>query len=287
MNPAPHYAKASTMDSKQIPEYSAIDCGGYVLTVHQPSAGPPHPPLVTPRCPTIGMVMLRYALDRAHWPSEPAEYPEQISALAELCRWITYRGVAALRLLARGEDPRRPLHDLLSVDPFSYTDDEVSEATEAGNPLLPPPDLAMLQSALPDLARPVLVHLADRVHAVLSNNGALVHDLAATAAAHAVHRASTAPWGLVTKPAEVARVAAALACTWYTVPELRVPLACAWAVTLLLTEWAADSMDVDAGLIPAVGLRRYGGDYPEVAEPVPDWARGLLDSHQDIEVWRG
>lgn len=280
------------------PEYVLIPAGGYMTLLHQPQGGRAHPPSIVPKPLDPFWDEMLPRLVQAEWPHGVPEFEDEIERFHQVAKWLTLRGSVALTHIANGATPARPMHEHLLVTPFGFiaedfehSDEDRAEAQARGVTLLEQPDLSLLENAIPDMSRMLLTALAGRVRAVLSPEAAPVgpYRLAWALARTAVFKLREQGPERAEKERELAiGTASALACAWHTQPQLRVPLACAYAVHQLLFSWQLQGQRnaaiANTDPMPTSGLMNTDG--PNPVDPIPKWALGLLRSNEDIEVWR-
>lgn len=299
-NQAPTDAEADVPPAP--PPWQTIPSGGYLTLLHQPASGRPEDPAVIPLPPSKNMCELAWQVRQARWPRGVPEFDDEIERYESVAYWLTMRGVACLTLLAKGaEEPPREMLDPLLATPFGFCVEDYDDPTQQ------PAEPLYLRQSTTELGRLILTHLANRVRSVLDPGAALIRPVSAvtnlvTAAvfAHDPH-VDGAPdnphlWRLRQEYLRT-ELAAALMSAWHVQPQLRVPLACAYAVQKLLDDWVTigvsntDIANADLPTAVHMRLQRHSGP-DDLGAPVPEWARGLLASNQrdgntvgDIEAW--
>lgn len=292
-------------DAMPPPEWSLVHCGGYTMLLHQPRDGAkPQDPALLPLPPNAWLAGIVPRLSTARWPRGVPEFDDEIERYETTARWLTIRGAAALSYLAQGSEPPREVFELLHVTPFGYLPDDfdhgperIEQAAAAGETLPTEPDLTMLTDRLPLLARPALVALSTRIRSALNPFRRPIMPVQAVtklASCAVIQRDADRDgghdWPL--REREVAiETTAALMSAWHDHPQLRVSLACAYAVIDLLNEWVKrgyrNGRDHTADPIAADQMRLQTYDGPDPEDPVPAWARRLVEAAGDTEVWRG
>ena len=195
---------------------------------------------------------------------------------ADLCYWHVVRGVSLLTLMSTATEPAgQVLDDLRKIPAIRYdSDGELDEQYVPTEYQAHRLDTAVV----PGCPEPVRELLRGRIEYALRQwptaQAEVFAELAGGAAPlpvdDQVENSGNRWYG--------AQVGTALFATFLGVPELRWPLAAAWATNHLLRSWLSwvDSTPQEARQCTA-GLAPYGSSDPKRYDaPQPDWAGGLI-----------